>query len=332
MANIIHRINTSNNYQRGTATINPGNPFNQLASGNVLHRNEPHIQTLDTLHASSSGGTFDLYDSRFDTIHYYHVFHTPTQVRGLVNWWDADDASTIVIDDSDHDNGVASWTDKQGGVVVSQAVGAKQPTASGIAELGGSTVIQWDGVNDHLLSPVEDMDASNNQETFIVVGKFPTSVPIGYVFSGNVDASPIASMALYKQDGSEGYWIRSDDGGTEGAIIDWHWESNIYMTLVITSKLGTGDNGGFVTWGGSAQYSGGLAAGEDLGPYTITPPSTPVAFSMGPLAGFLFFYNFELAEVMRYNRILSFAEIDGLARHYIWGKYGLPWALLKIGR
>lgn len=95
------------------------------------------------------------------------VFVDPTSLNGLKLWLDADDASTIMEEDSP--GFVSQWDDKSGnGFNVTQGTGSKQPQ-TGVDTIGGLNTITFDDTDD-VLNNTSYIDFS--EITLIAVAAF----------------------------------------------------------------------------------------------------------------------------------------------------------------
>ena len=223
----------------------------------------------------------------------------PTNILNLANWWDADDLSTITIA-----TGVSSWVDKQQGVDVFQATTTKQPVyATGVAALNNRAVIQFDGVDDTLKSTAT-LDYSNAEETLFVVGKFPAAASVKYIMQKV--AGDIGEFSFFRNTNGNFRRGNTTDGG--GAITNWTWDTTAYHILVIRRKLddGAAALGVWEGGGGSTKTTTHTVASTETG-----------AIAFGASAGGGTPYDCELAEIIRYTRKLTFAEINSLCLNYL---------------
>lgn len=65
----------------------------------------------------------------------------PTDIASLLHWWDADDADTIV----ESGGLVSSWTDKVGGIVLSQSTEALKPSITARSSRPGGKLVMFNG-------------------------------------------------------------------------------------------------------------------------------------------------------------------------------------------
>lgn len=128
----------------------------------------------------------------------------------LKAWWAPPGGGNTTLNGS----GIASWTDKVGGYVLSQATAAKQPTYSATGFTGGLACATFDGVDDYLeLGPVpsgiptgaspSEIWASCSQDTlpadtttrFVAAygGGFTTQRRLARVVTGGVNQFAISS-------------------------------------------------------------------------------------------------------------------------------------------
>ncbi len=323
MANIIHRINTSNNYQRGTAIVHPGSPFNHLASGNVLHRNEPFIQTLDLLNASASGNTFALYGPRFDNLDYYHnsaVAFSPLDIADTLFWLDALDITTLWQDSAQTtpvtSNGdrIGYWSDKSVNgfdwVQANSPVEARPFYSDGTSE-GRRSINTLPAVHTNHL----DGSMLDNEDALLL-----TSEDVTAFFIINASGLPTGTQVVLSADnGVDFVSIRNTNDGFAyealGGDNTVGWAStdnpNIFcLTIEQGVEVATRKNG-------------------VLG--NLSPESTALTWSWDGVNG-LFgrrnqssaWMNAAMGEIILYNRLLTTSEQNQVA-NYLSTKWSIAW-------
>jgi len=234
---------------------------------------------------------------------------TPPSFTNLENWWDANDASTFIMGTGPDVN---SWTDKIGGIVASQlGVDALKPhreKAPTPADLNNRQVVRFDGIDDKLLT-TSALDFSNEEETLILVGKFPANATVEYLLA-KVGGDTF-EFAFYRS--GTGNFRRGDSIDNSGAITVWAWTGTDYHILVFRRKRAATDSELTVWEGGGASVKTA----------THTKQSTETgAMYMGASSNGSSNYDCELSDIIRYTRRLSFGEIDSLCLNYLVPKWG----------
>ena len=233
----------------------------------------------------------------------------PTDLPDLGEWWDADDAARFTISDTDK---VDDWTDKGPlGIVVAGAATARPVRATGVAALNGRAVVQFDGINDELVSSSGNWDISNEEETLFIVGKFPSATN-KYIYSQV--AAPNNEALLYVSAPENARWERGNSTDGAGAILNWSLPSTAYQILVLRKKLNDGAKA-FGVWvgGGSPKKTTTHTVGA--------PTATAENIRFANVLAFGF-YNCEIAAFIRYRRKLPNAQIDWLCLNHLVPKWG----------
>lgn len=227
---------------------------------------------------------------------------TPRSFANLENWWDADDDSTVTIA-----TGVSAWTDKVGGLDWSQGTAGLQPVrATGVAALNGRAVIQFDGVDDQLDTPAS-FNANISVETLFLVCKNPGT---GAGIRISVQSSTFWDWGFTINGGDTFDWYVGNTTEFDGSLEAIPISNTAYQIIVLRRSIADAEIAAWVGGGASA----------DSGAYLSTGVGT-VSLSMGSGGGGSA-HDFELAEMFRYGRKLSFSEIDRICLNYLVPKWG----------
>ena len=251
----------------------------------------------------------------------------PTDLTGLLGWFDASDSSTITLEGP---AGVRRWENKTSGIEynASQQVLADQPAVVS-ADLNGLDVVSFDGTSDHLTMPFPVV----SDWSCFLVGKFlTTGGPRGtYLAATGFDGSFGGPDLRIEQDGSVNpsgscltaigaaevntTAVLADD--TYG-LLEWHETLGAPGLVEVgvsgaTESLYVGDtsNDG---WDSSRQLFG---------------ESPPLLAALGRRnsgingASSFDYLEGSLAELVFYIRVLSSEERTG-PRDYLRTKWGLP--------
>ncbi len=329
MGNIIHTIDTSRSYQRGATIVNPGNPFNQLASGNVLRSNEPFIQTSDFLNVSASGHIKNLYGFKFDDVDYYHnpvVQFVPTSLSDLSVWLDATDIFTLWQEStqatpvtSDNDR-VGFWADKSGnGFNWVQATAGDRPFYSnGRAphprHINGLPAVHTDNTTLYMLDNDDTIKPTNDDATvFIMAVNADPDSSLGIGFTVNNSGRRISWSS------SDGNFV-SDDVGSRGGdnTVNYRFDTAIWSFTYGSGILDPSQNEVRTHKNGvEGNLSPEAATGSDLvwgGPNGLFGRRNTDAFWM----------NGAMGEFILYNRLLSIAERNQVGQ-YLADKWDEIW-------
>ena len=226
---------------------------------------------------------------------------TPRSFANLENWWDADDDSTITIATA-----VNAWTDKVGGLNWSQGTAGLQPVrATGVAALNSRSVIQFDGVDDQLDTPAS-FNSNISVETIFLVCKNPGT---GAGVRLSIQSSTLWDYALAVAGANALDWYVGNTAEGDGSLELIPISLTEYQIIVLRRSIADNEIKAWVGGGASA----------DSATYTTTGAGT-VSLSMGAGGGGAP-HDFELAEMFRYGRKLSFAEIDSICLKYLVPKW-----------
>lgn len=215
---------------------------------------------------------------------------SPSQLSGLVAWYDASDAATI----HSTAGAVSQWDDKSGnGFHVVQATGSKQPT-TGATTLNGLNIIDFLRANAQTLAKT---GISTTVKSLFIVMKYATvpgtSAPVAtdaatffYALAAN------SSINMYA--GTAG--INTSNNQTNGTAFDAYVILNGASSVIDLNGTDTTGNPG------SATAATSIILGTDTGTNYL---------------------NGSIAELFASSLIISGAELTS-ARSYLTAKWGTP--------
>lgn len=224
----------------------------------------------------------------------------PDEITNLVLWLDADDASTITLDES---NNVEQWDDKSGNNnhLSQSLLDSKPQYVSGI--LNNKEIVRFDGIDDYL--DISTPFSTNFDFSLFMVFLPRVAEQSDYAgwFSSISDDEGESVTDSFQFDSFENRFRFMGDWG------DIQLSSN-YTTDAVITLLDT-DSGDFNLWLNAVQGQSGTGA--------VTPVFKTIG--LGRNRGVKRFVEMDIAEVILYSRPLTMEErqkIEGYLAHK-WG-------------
>ena len=239
-------------------------------------------------------------------------------VTGAYGHWKLDDGPNSAINDGDP---IREWTSIEGGYhSFVQSTTSKQPVfRTGANGFNNKPVIEFDGTDDLLVYPTNDISSSDRGTLFIVMATdFDGNQ--NYFSSADEATGVYTWIPVYSRSGVDdwGYWQRSND--TADSIMDPTLrtadEAAIFMVqstgsayileyngAAITESVTSGSNNG--DWVGDTDNRDNFVIGA------LKFNSTEQAFADG-----------KIAEIIMYDTVLTQAQIDAITR-YLASRYGI---------
>jgi|GEM_PF-3491662 len=284
-------------------------------------------QVLDVLGASLEASfTRAGYGPGSNTFPVAPVPFVPSDLEGLVGWFDAGDSSTILLNGP---AGVRRWANKVTNVHASQQVLADQPQVVA-ADLNGRDVISFDGVTQHLTLPLRVLD----DFTLFVVGK--------YQVTGSAIGTWFAATGFEGSFGGPDCRVHQDGSGAPSGTPVMAVKTVDYIP---TSLALAANTYGIVEYRESIGGAGTMAVGVDDSATTIFTGDTtddhwdpgqelfgqspPILAAIGRRnagingAASYDYLEGSLAEIVLYERVLSDDE-RAFVHLYLQTAWGLP--------
>jgi len=222
----------------------------------------------------------------------------PTDISGLIQWLDADDASTV----TESGGFISDWVDKSiEANDVTQLTGADQPLYV-TGEINGRNIVRFDGISDHLSGAPFLLDAGT--ATIFVVIKAPAQADGVIIHSGAGGAADTfyrIAAPLFFVGGNVRNFFRNEAG-------------DVLQNLIGVATL-FDDTARILTFTDSLLVMGTRIDGVDdiLDSYSRTGVITDNAYTLGTSlvsGGILDPLDGDICEIVIYDRVLSALEID----------------------
>lgn len=230
----------------------------------------------------------------------------PTDLAGLVAWWDASFGVTI-------STGVSELLDRSGnGNTLTQSTGSEQPAFSGNG-FNGFPTLQFDGTDDFMEAADSDSLSLDGDFTAFVVTR--------------IDGAVITERHFFSKDKSDGYSLRAtplteiqveaNDGGGAETITSVD-SPNVNVDEILSAQFIVGAPTNFRQDGNSL----GLPPLNTL--TGITPGSGKLSLGAFDASNPSFFFQGEITNVLIYNRALTISEQNQVGQ-YLADRYELTW-------
>ena len=235
----------------------------------------------------------------------------PASISGLVHWWDANDASTVLLNSGQ----VESWTSKGGSkTVASQSVANNRPTTTTV---NGKTALLFDGSNDGL----DFTGTARTDETWILVAE-QTENQSGTraLINDGTDGGGITTVPVGGNRALRGeYATGVPSGATEGVarLTVLAGSGSVAMPPLVIAQPRSAANGIQIRLNGTQRVSsvtGGLFSSSTSGNVNIA--------RIGYALSTVFQFKGWIGEIMCWNRVLTVAEMQR-AERYLGRKWGI---------
>ncbi len=309
MSDVIHRPRGTEDFQRGTIRVHPGNPLNPRSDNTFLRANSEHSILRDHVDSAASGHMRAKYTNRFDDSTYYGLASVPLSVANIAFWIGAD--KNIIFDESDV---VTDWDARFPVEYEGTQAGTPDYLATG---LGGRPTVDFGVAFDtfEYVVPVgqpEGFITGNQFTVFHVVSQASGDVTLDVPWAIRVGTDTPA-QSIYFQMSSVA--IRISIHGVNHNLHTAATNIEMFGDRIHVLRF---DNTDLQGWFSGQAYA--------FSPGTIVTPHIPSGtIHIGSRVDDSQNFDDNLSEVLMYNRNLTDAEINKIANDMA-SRWNLSWA------